>query len=53
MLVLSLSGVALVWLAHRATAIWHPRLVSLPFQSGWLPEEHALSRFHVRWSSRS
>jgi len=49
MLALSLAGVALVWVAHRATAIWHPRLVSLPFLSGWLPEEHALSRFHVRW----
>ena len=24
-------------------------LQSMPFQSGWLPEEHALSRFHVRW----
>jgi len=22
---------------------------SLPFQSGWVPQEHALSRYHVRW----
>ncbi|WP_347753851.1 NADH-quinone oxidoreductase subunit A [Agrococcus sp. ProA11] len=21
----------------------------LPFQSGWVPREHALSRFHARW----
>lgn len=21
----------------------------LPFQSGWAPAEHALSRYHVRW----
>ena len=24
-------------------------LLVLPFQSGWPPEEHALSRYHVRW----
>ena len=24
-------------------------LTSLPFQSGWAPQEHALSRYHVRW----
>ncbi len=49
MLVVALTGVGLVWLAHQATSIWDQGLVSLPFQSGWLPQEHALSRFHVRW----
>ncbi|EUA27879.1 NADH-ubiquinone/plastoquinone oxidoreductase, chain 3 family protein [Mycobacterium xenopi 4042] len=24
-------------------------LISLPYQSGWLPEQHALSRYHARW----
>ena len=24
-------------------------IVTLPFQSGYVPREHALSRYHVRW----
>ncbi len=31
------------------TAVSFEPLVSLPFQSGWRPHEHALSRFHARW----
>lgn len=34
-------------LVHRWVA--GPALEVLPFQSGWLPREHALSRYHVRW----
>ncbi len=49
MLGLSVAGVGGLWLVHRATAVWDRGLVSLPFESGWLPQEHALSRFHVRW----
>ncbi|MFE9692339.1 NADH-quinone oxidoreductase subunit A [Micromonospora sp. NPDC005806] len=41
--------VAGLYLAHRALAIAPAPLESLPFQSGWRPEEHALSRYHVRW----
>ncbi|MFG2058719.1 NADH-quinone oxidoreductase subunit A [Micromonospora sp. NPDC048930] len=41
--------VAGLYLAHRALAIASSPLESLPFQSGWRPEEHALSRYHVRW----
>lgn len=41
--------VAGLYLAHRAVAIASSPLESLPFQSGWQPEEHALSRYHVRW----
>ena len=41
--------VAGLYLAHRALAIASSPLASLPFQSGWQPEEHALSRYHVRW----
>jgi NADH:ubiquinone oxidoreductase subunit 3 (subunit A) len=36
-------------LAHRALAVASSPLEVLPFQSGWRPEEHALSRYHVRW----
>lgn len=35
--------------AHRALAVHADPLTSLPAQSGWVPQEHALSRFHVRW----
>ncbi|MCG5466605.1 NADH-quinone oxidoreductase subunit A [Micromonospora sp. MED01] len=41
--------VAGLYLAHRAVAIASAPLTVLPFQSGWPPEEHALSRYHVRW----
>ncbi len=41
--------VAGLYLTHRAVAIACPPLHTLPFQSGWRPEEHALSRYHVRW----
>ena len=41
--------VASVYLLHRFVAVTADPLVVLPFQSGWRPEEHALSRYHVRW----
>ncbi|SCG60084.1 NADH-quinone oxidoreductase subunit A [Micromonospora halophytica] len=47
-LVASLS-VAGLYLVHRFTAVAADPLTVLPFQSGWLPREHALSRYHVRW----
>lgn len=52
--VLAMGVVALVvvggtYLLHRVLTIFADPLVSLPFQSGWAPDEHALSRFHVRW----
>jgi NADH:ubiquinone oxidoreductase subunit 3 (subunit A) len=34
---------------HRLVAVSRNPLVTLPFQSGWRPEEHALSRYHARW----
>ncbi|MBX7455572.1 NADH-quinone oxidoreductase subunit A [Mycolicibacterium sp. 3033] len=49
MLVVGLIGVAGAHLLHRVTAVSAAPLVSLPFQSGWSPDEHALSRYHVRW----
>jgi len=41
--------VAAIYVLGRFTAVAADPLVSLPFQSGWQPEEHALSRYHVRW----
>ena len=40
--------VAVVYSANRVVS-GPPALTRLPFQSGWLPEEHALSRYHARW----
>ncbi|WP_202864586.1 NADH-quinone oxidoreductase subunit A [Micromonospora endolithica] len=41
--------VAGLYLAHRFAAVATDPLTVLPFQSGWQPQEHALSRYHVRW----
>ncbi len=49
MLATALLAVGILRQVHRATAIWSSPLVVLPFQSGWQPEEHALSRYHARW----
>lgn len=49
MLLIALAGLAAVYVAHRFTAVAPDALTSLPFQSGWRPREHALSRYHVRW----
>ncbi len=48
-LVIALTVIGLVQLVHRATAPSPTPVVALPFLSGWRPDEHALSRFHVRW----
>lgn len=49
MLATALLGVAAAYLANRAGAVSPTPLVSRPFQSGWVPREHALSRYHARW----
>ncbi|OBJ83212.1 NADH-quinone oxidoreductase subunit I [Mycobacterium gordonae] len=49
MLLLVVAGLAGIYGLHRVTAISPTALTTLPFQSGWPPEEHALSRYHVRW----
>jgi len=47
---LAASALALgLYMLHRISAVAADPLRVLPFQSGWRPEEHALSRFHVRW----
>ena len=48
-LLVAVAGVASIYAAHRFTAVAPRALTSLPFQSGWPPEEHALSRYHARW----
>lgn len=45
----TLLTIVVLYLAHRAVSVSPEPLVVLPFQSGWTPDEHALSRYHVRW----
>jgi NADH:ubiquinone oxidoreductase subunit 3 (subunit A) len=40
---------SMTYLVHRLVAVSAVPLVVLPYQSGWQPQEHALSRYHVRW----
>jgi NADH:ubiquinone oxidoreductase subunit 3 (subunit A) len=47
--VVVLLVVAGTYALHRAVSVSADPLEVLPFQSGWRPEEHALSRFHARW----
>ncbi|RJK97594.1 NADH-quinone oxidoreductase subunit A [Vallicoccus soli] len=49
LLLVALAGVGGLYLVHRATALRPDAVEALPFLSGWEPEQHALSRFHVRW----
>ena len=48
MLIAGLVFVTMLYALQRALAD-SQSLTVLPFQSGWVPEEHALSRYHVRW----
>ncbi len=45
----SVLGLGGIYVLHGLTAVCRDPLLVLPFQSGWLPEEHALARYHVRW----
>ena len=47
--VVALAVVGGIYLLHGLTAIEADPLSVPPFQSGWHPEEHALSRYHARW----
>ncbi|MCQ9164155.1 NADH-quinone oxidoreductase subunit A [Arthrobacter sp. STN4] len=38
-----------LYLLGRAISVSPDIVEVLPFQSGWKPREHALSRFHARW----
>lgn len=49
MTLVSVVFVLAIYLLHRFVAVVADPLEVLPFQSGWRPEEHALSRYHARW----
>lgn len=38
-----------LYAVQRTTTISADTITVLPFQSGWTPREHALSRYHARW----
>jgi NADH:ubiquinone oxidoreductase subunit 3 (subunit A) len=44
-----MAGIGGLYLLGRAVTVGKEILEVLPFQSGWRPQEHALSRFHARW----
>lgn len=49
MTLLAMFAVVFLYALHRAFSVLAEPLTVLPAQSGWLPQEHALSRFHSRW----
>jgi NADH:ubiquinone oxidoreductase subunit 3 (subunit A) len=49
MVLVAVAVVGALYAAQRLLTVAPQPLTSLPFQSGWVPEEHALSRYHVRW----
>ena len=49
MALMAVFAVVFLYAFHRLTAVAARPVEVLPFQSGWMPQEHALSRFHVRW----
>lgn len=49
MLILAVAAVGALYVVARFSAVARDPLFSAPYLSGWLPEEHALSRFHARW----
>ncbi len=42
-------GVGGLYALHRLGAVANNPLVSKPYASGWIPEQHALSRYHARY----
>ena len=40
---------SMVYATHLLVGVSRDPLTVLPYQSGWQPAEHALSRYHVRW----
>jgi len=49
MLLVALAGIGAIYVVARWSAVAPDPLTSLPFLSGFEPQEHALSRFHARW----
>ncbi|WP_432547208.1 NADH-quinone oxidoreductase subunit A [Kineococcus sp. SYSU DK004] len=48
-LAVAVAGTGALHLLARRTAVSPDAVVDRPFLAGFAPEEHALSRFHVRW----
>lgn len=49
MAMVAVLAVGCLYALSRLLSVAPTPLLSRPFQSGWLPEQHALSRFHARW----
>lgn len=49
LLAVALLGAGLVYLASWVVRVGSEPLLAQPFGSGLAPQEHAVSRFHVRW----
>lgn len=49
LLAVGMLGIAALYLGHRLTSVAPGTVTVLPFLSGELPTEHALSRYHARW----
>ena len=48
-LALAVAGITGLYALHRLTAVAENPLISKPYASGWIPEQHALSRYHARY----
>ncbi|WP_338748309.1 NADH-quinone oxidoreductase subunit A [Janibacter alittae] len=49
LVVVVLGLIGALYALQRLLADASTPLTSLPYQSGWEPREHALSRYHARW----
>ncbi len=45
----ALAAIGALYLVARRTAVARDPITVTPFLSGWMPSEHALSRYHARW----
>ncbi|MFZ5871982.1 MAG: NADH-quinone oxidoreductase subunit A [Actinomycetota bacterium] len=46
---MTLALVAGLYGLHAALSVARQAAAALPFESGTVPQQHAVSRFHVRW----
>ena len=49
MMGVAVLGLCLLYALSMLLSVDRRPLVSLPYLSGWDPEQHALSRYHARW----
>lgn len=48
-LAVTLVGIVGLYALSRASAVVRNPLITPPYTSGWLPQQHALSRYHARY----